>query len=62
LELDEYRESVDIDFLCRDKKSFRAVREQVTNRTLGELVKEDFMVGTAKQAPLIFLALGSKNG
>ena len=43
LELDEYRESVDIDFLCRDKKSFRAVREQVTNRTLGELVKEDFI-------------------
>jgi hypothetical protein len=43
LELGEYRESVDIDFLCRDKKSFRAVREQVTNRTLGELVKEDFI-------------------
>jgi len=43
LELNEYRESVDIDFLCRDKDSFRAVREQVTNVSLGELVHEDFV-------------------
>lgn len=42
LELDEFRESVDIDFLCPDRKSYRAVREQVTNVTLGDLVKEDF--------------------
>lgn len=42
LELDEFRESVDIDFLCPNKKSFRAVREQITNRTLGALVKQDF--------------------
>lgn len=42
LELDEYRESVDIDFLCQDKRSYRAVREQVTNRTLGKIVKKQF--------------------
>lgn len=42
LELDEYRQSVDIDFLCPNKASYRAVREQVTNNTLGELVKKDF--------------------
>ena len=42
LELDEFRESVDIDFLCPNKIAYRAVREQVTNNTLGELVKKDF--------------------
>lgn len=42
LEIDEYRESIDIDFLCQDKSSYRAVREQVTNLTLGELVIKDF--------------------
>ncbi|MGV3000768.1 nucleotidyl transferase AbiEii/AbiGii toxin family protein [Vibrio sp. E150_018] len=42
LELNEFRESIDIDFLCPDKKSYRAVREQVTNRSLGALVTQDF--------------------
>jgi nucleotidyltransferase AbiEii toxin of type IV toxin-antitoxin system len=42
LELGEFRESVDIDFLCPDKKSYRVVREQVTNISLGHLVKEEF--------------------
>lgn len=42
LEIDEYRESVDIDFLCQDKQSYRAVREQVTNQSLGTLVYEEF--------------------
>jgi hypothetical protein len=36
LELDEYRESVDIDLLCPNKDAYRAVREQVTNLSLGE--------------------------
>lgn len=42
LELDEYRESVDIDFLCPNKKSYRAVRECVTNVNLNALVNQEF--------------------
>lgn len=42
LELEEYRESIDIDFLCPDKQSFRAVRLEVTEHSLGNLVKQDF--------------------
>lgn len=42
LELGEFRKSIDIDFLCPDKNSYRAVREHVTNVSLGELVKQDF--------------------
>ncbi|MCV6627523.1 MAG: nucleotidyl transferase AbiEii/AbiGii toxin family protein [Cellvibrionaceae bacterium] len=42
LELNEYRESVDIDFFCPDSLSYKSVRRQVSNRTLGELVNEDF--------------------
>lgn len=43
LELGEFRESIDIDFLCPNKKAYRAVREQVTNTSLGDLVKIDFV-------------------
>lgn len=43
LELDEYRESIDIDFLCPDKQSFRAVRQEVSEYSLGNLVKKDFL-------------------
>lgn len=42
MELDEYRESVHIDFLCPDKAAYRAVRESVTNVSLGRLVVEEF--------------------
>lgn len=42
MELDEFRESVDIDLLCPDKASYRAVREEVTNRQLGALVVREF--------------------
>lgn len=42
LEIDEYRESIDIDFLCPNKESYRSVREQVTNTSLGKLVQKDF--------------------
>lgn len=42
LELEEFRKSIDIDFLCPDKQSYRAVREHVTNVSLGKLVKKDF--------------------
>jgi hypothetical protein len=43
LELAEYRESVDIDFLCPDKASFRAVRAAVTSDSLGHLVTQEFV-------------------
>ena len=43
LEIDEYRESIDIDFLCPDRASYRAVREQVNNVSLGKLVHKEFV-------------------
>ncbi|UAY90581.1 nucleotidyl transferase AbiEii/AbiGii toxin family protein [Pectobacterium polaris] len=42
LEINEYRESIDVDFLCPNKDSYRAVREQVTSGSLGLLVKKEF--------------------
>ncbi|TXH62696.1 MAG: hypothetical protein E6Q84_00725 [Thiothrix sp.] len=42
LELDEYRESVDIDFLCPNIAAYRAVREQITTASLGSLVQQEF--------------------
>jgi hypothetical protein len=43
LELEEFRESIDIDFLCPNRAAYRAVREQVNNVSLGLLVKKDFI-------------------
>ncbi|QBL09800.1 hypothetical protein E0Z06_09855 [Rheinheimera sp. D18] len=42
LELNEYRESIDIDFLCKDRAAYRAVRQQVSSNSLGDLVKIPF--------------------
>jgi hypothetical protein len=42
LELNEFRTSVDIDFLCPNKESYRAVRGEVTNASLGGLVLQQF--------------------
>jgi len=42
MELGEYRESVDIDFLCPDIQSYRAVRTQMRVRSLGTLIHEPF--------------------
>lgn len=41
LELGEFRESVDIDFLCPNKDSYRAVRTIITNKTLGPIVNDE---------------------
>lgn len=38
LELNEFRTSVDIDFLCPDKNSYRAVRSQARSNSLGDLI------------------------
>ena len=37
LELGEYRESRDVDFLCSDRTGYRRLRETITERSLGEL-------------------------
>ena len=39
MELDEYRESVDIDLFCPSTASYRAVRETVTDHSLGRLMR-----------------------
>jgi hypothetical protein len=40
LELSEYRESIDIDFLCADPTSYKAVRSQVSSNSFGALLKK----------------------
>ncbi|QTF91002.1 nucleotidyl transferase AbiEii/AbiGii toxin family protein [Halomonas sp. BM-2019] len=40
LELDEFRESVDIDLFCVGKAAYRAARMAVTNSSLGPLLRE----------------------
>lgn len=40
LELDEYRESADIDFLCPTTASYRAVRETVNSHGLGLILRQ----------------------
>lgn len=42
LELNEFRTSIDIDFLCPNKESYKAVRTEVTNISLGQLVLQQF--------------------
>ena len=39
LELDEYRESRDIDFLCADRDGYRRLRETVSEASLGAIAK-----------------------
>lgn len=40
LELDEFRESVDIDLFCIGKDAYRAARSTVTNTSLGKLLRQ----------------------
>jgi len=37
LELDEYRESLDIDLLCADKSGYRALRSTISHNSLGAI-------------------------
>jgi hypothetical protein len=60
--LGEYRESRDVDFLCSSRAGFRALREEVSSRSLGavlrreiELVRE---VRTDRDGIRTFLAVG----
>lgn len=36
--LDEYRESVDVDFLCSSKEGYKKLRNSITYKTLGDLL------------------------
>jgi hypothetical protein len=38
MELDEYRESLDIDLLCADKDGYRAIRSSISEDSLGQLL------------------------
>lgn len=40
LSLDEYRESVDIDFLCGSQEGYRILRNTVSENDLGDLLKQ----------------------
>jgi hypothetical protein len=41
LELGEYRESRDVDFLCADQAGYRALRETITERSLGRIARSE---------------------
>lgn len=40
LELGEYRESADVDFLCADRDGYRAIRTTVSARSFGEVFRD----------------------
>ena len=40
LELNEYRESLDVDFLCANQNGYRELRNHVSNRSLGGIFSE----------------------
>ena len=42
LELNEYRESADIDFLCSDRAGYRELRSTISHDSLGKLVSAPF--------------------
>lgn len=42
LELDEFRESVDVDFLCSDRSGYRELRGMVTQQSFGEVFSGDY--------------------
>ena len=40
MELDEYRESLDVDLLCADVSGYRAIRSQISDNSLGAVLAE----------------------
>jgi hypothetical protein len=49
MELNEYRESIDIDFLCANPASFKAVRSQISSASLGCLLRAGESVAFARE-------------
>jgi hypothetical protein len=45
LELGEYRESRDIDFLCADQRGYRKLRETVSRESLGKVARKALPLG-----------------
>lgn len=62
MSLGEYRESRDIDFLCSSRAGFRALREEVTNRSLGAVVRRELALArdirTDRDGIRTFFAMG----
>jgi hypothetical protein len=48
LEIEEYRESIDIDFFCATPQAYRAVREHVGDRSIGVLLTEGETISFAR--------------
>lgn len=44
LELGEYRESKDIDFLCADQAGYRAIRETASEKSLGHIARSPLVL------------------
>lgn len=44
LELDEYRESLDIDFLCADKAGYRKLRSSISQNSLGAICSQELVL------------------
>ena len=42
MELGEFRESVDVDFLCEDREGYRILRGAVTQSSLGDIFSRNF--------------------
>ena len=53
MELDEFRESVDIDFVCPSIESYRAVRSAVSSSSFGDLVNDELeLIRGSRDFPL----------
>ena len=50
LMLDEFRESRDVDFLCSDREGFRRLRETVSERSLGRVMRAPLPLGREVRA------------
>ena len=65
LELGEYRESRDVDFLCSSREGYRALRETVTETSLGTLLRSPIALAREVRADQYgirtFLAEGAVN-
>jgi hypothetical protein len=62
MSLGEYRESRDVDFLCSSRHGFRALREEVTQRSLGGVLRSELSlvrdVRTDRDGIRTFFAVG----
>jgi hypothetical protein len=62
LELGEYRESRDIDFLCSDRDGYRRLRETITERSLGAVAKRPLALAREVRADQYGMRTFLENG